>query len=439
METLLKNRVHRLLQELIQTDTTNELANEIEAAQLLQVFFSEYGIETEIIFSPKGRANLIATLKGTSEAEPVILLSHLDVVGPGEEAWKHPPFSGKVEHGVMWGRGTLDTKQLTAMHAGILASLKMDSKTFPLERSIIFLATADEENGSEEGMGYLSKKIPHHFVNATIFSEGGGFISEVGSNRYMFVAAGEKGTATVKIKAVGEGGHAGAPPSDQALLHLLASLTSILQKTINPPKYPILSNYVKELQSTLRKEEHTDENEIFLFQMRDYMMFPTVTVQNVNVGSQINVVPYYAEAEIEIRVLPMQTKAELEAQLNKVLDLKAVKWEILSFQQGYESDIENQALRDLEEWSSKMGYPVQVLPFTALGKTDGRFIGDAAKDIFGVSPVKIPFIQVLKRVHNANERIEMDSFDYGLELLWKTVKPMVQKGASEYVIAKRKS
>lgn len=439
MDQLAKKRLRQLFKELIQTDTTNELATEIEAARLLEAYFAEHGIQSEIVYSPKGRANLIAMLKGRSETEPIVLLSHLDVVGPGDAEWEHPPFSGKIVDDVLWGRGTLDTKQLTAMHAGILAELKKASLEATLEKTVIFLATADEENGSAEGMEFLAKQIPHHFVDATVFSEGGGFISEVGSERFMFVASGEKGTATVKIKANGEGGHAGAPPSDQALLHLLASLTGILQKTVNPRAYPILSNYTEKLSEVLEKEEHMDENETFLFQMRDYMMFPTVTVQSVSVGSQINVVPYYAEAEIEIRILPMVTKAELETKLSQILDSQAVKWEVVAFQQGYESDIEDPFLRELEERSAELGYPIRILPFTALGKTDGRFIGHIAKSIFGVSPVKIPFIQVLKRVHNANERIELESFDYGLEILMKTIKPLVQKGGSELVITKRES
>lgn len=439
MDNSVKQRVHQLLIDLIQTDTSNELANEIEAARILQDFFLEYDIATEILYSPKGRANLIAVLDGESKAAPIVLLSHLDVVGPGEQEWVHPPFSGKVENGVLWGRGTLDTKQLTAMHAGVLVELKKEAQARGLAQQVIFLATADEENGSAEGMGFLANEISHYFENATIFSEGGGFISETGAHRYMFVAAGEKGTAKVKVKANGEGGHAGAPPSDQALLHLLASLTNILQKTFNPPQYPILSNYLGQLEGVLMKDEHTDENEVFLFQMKDYMMFPTVTVQNVNVGSQINVVPYYAEAEIEIRVLPMTTEDELKQQLNKALDSQSVSWEILSFQQGYESDIGSSALRDLEKHSADMDYPLTVLPFTALGKTDGRFIGRIAKNIYGVSPVKIAFTEVLKRVHNANERIELDSFDYGLELLGETIVPMALKGRDEVVAANRES
>ncbi|EGA89392.1 hypothetical protein GPDM_10350 [Planococcus donghaensis MPA1U2] len=439
MDSLVKKRVHRLLTELIRADTSNELANEIEAAEILQVFFAEYDIHTEILYSPHGRANLIAVLDGDSSTDPIVLLSHLDVVGPGEKDWVHPPFSGKVEDGVLWGRGALDTKQLTAMHAGVMVELKKQAQANGLRQNVIFLATADEENGSAEGMGFLVNEIPHCFKNATIFSEGGGFTSQVGAQRYMFVAAGEKGTATVKVKANGEGGHAGAPPSDQALLHLLASLTNILQKTFNPPQYPILSNYIEHLEAVLTKEEHTDENEIFLFQMRDYMMFPTVTVQNVNVGNQINVIPYYAEAEIEIRVLPMTTEQELKQQLSTVLDSKSVSWELLSFQQGYESNIDSSALSELEKHSANMNYPLKVLPFTALGKTDGRFIGQLAKDIYGISPVKIPFIEVLKRVHKENERIELDSFDYGLELLWETIVPMAQKRGDEIVVTKRES
>jgi acetylornithine deacetylase/succinyl-diaminopimelate desuccinylase-like protein len=432
-------RAIKLLQQLIQTDTTNENGNEIEAANVLIDFFNEHGIESRVIYSPGGRANLIATLEGATEEEPIILLSHLDVVGPGESEWTYPPFSGAIEQGVLWGRGTLDTKQLTAMHAAVFAALKKMEEAGRMQRRVTFLATADEENGSQEGMAFLAERYSEQFIGATVFSEGGGFLVKDDSTRYMYVASGEKGTAKVRLKTKGEGGHAGAPPADQALLFLVSGLTSLLQENFNPPSYPILDRYTEAFQRTLDKEEKATEDEIFIAQMHDYMRYPTVTVEKVNVGQQINVVPYYAEATVEIRTLPMQRKEDIEQILNQLFHQSNIDWEITSFQEGYECDISTEAMVYVEKLSENAGFPIVIMPFTALGKTDGRFIGHLSKNIFGLSPVKIPFTEVLKRVHNTDERIELDSFEFGIRLLVETITFLAGREVYSYADTERES
>ena len=53
--------------------------------------------------------NLLFYWKGKSSERPVVLMSHQDVV-PAEGEWLHEPFSGDIEGGKLWGRGSADTK-----------------------------------------------------------------------------------------------------------------------------------------------------------------------------------------------------------------------------------------------------------------------------------------------------------------------------------------
>ena len=85
-------------------------------------------------------------LQGREAGPPLILLSHLDVVGANAEEWKYPPFEGTIAEGYLWGRGTIDTKQLTAME--LMAMLMLAKQKFVPERDIYLIATADEESGA---------------------------------------------------------------------------------------------------------------------------------------------------------------------------------------------------------------------------------------------------------------------------------------------------
>src|SRR5690625_1900871 len=168
---VIEGKAVRILQELVRINTANEEAEEYQAAIYIQELLKDYPIQTEIVYSPEGRANLIASIKSDHpEKEQLVLLSHLDVVSPGEKEWTYPPFSGKEADGCIWGRGTLDTKQLTVMH--LIALLEVSEKRAQLNRDIYLVSTADEENGSKEGMEFLAKERPELFEGAIVLSEG---------------------------------------------------------------------------------------------------------------------------------------------------------------------------------------------------------------------------------------------------------------------------
>src|SRR5688572_19418999 len=102
----------RLCQELLRVDTTNPPGNERPAADLLATELSAAGIDPVILESAPRRANLVARLAGTGELPPLLLAAHLDVVEADASAWSHPPFSGDLADGYLWGRGAIDMKNM---------------------------------------------------------------------------------------------------------------------------------------------------------------------------------------------------------------------------------------------------------------------------------------------------------------------------------------
>jgi acetylornithine deacetylase/succinyl-diaminopimelate desuccinylase-like protein len=180
------------LQEYVRIDTSRE--NETEGARFLQAILEQHGIESELIESAPGRGNLYARLTGRQQGGGLLLLNHIDVVPADEAEWSRPPFEAVVRDGVLFGRGVLDMKgiAITQLAAFIQASKAPEG----LQRDLVFLATADEEQGGDLGVVWLIENRPDIFeginwalneggVTETIRSRVTYFGVEVGSVPYV--------------------------------------------------------------------------------------------------------------------------------------------------------------------------------------------------------------------------------------------------------------
>ena len=160
--------------DLIRIPSITGSAGEELACAYLEEILDSYGIPHERVCRIPERPNLIACIRAENPImEPMVLISHIDVVAGDESKWSHGVFSGDIAEGRIWGRGTLDTKQLTMME--LYAFLNLKGKEAQLNRDVWFVATIDEEGGSSYGMEYVKKERPELFRSAMVINEGGGF------------------------------------------------------------------------------------------------------------------------------------------------------------------------------------------------------------------------------------------------------------------------
>jgi acetylornithine deacetylase/succinyl-diaminopimelate desuccinylase-like protein len=406
-----------LFKSLIRINTSNPPGNELEAAQYIRMKLEEKGIGS-ICFEPEpGRANVIAKL-GSGSKTPVILLSHLDVVTADPSKWSHPPFEAHEEDGVIYGRGTLDTKQLTAMQLSGFLLLK-DVETL-LDRTVYFVASADEEAGSKLGMEAVIREYPELQQESFVISEGGGFPLLLNGRNMILCAAGEKGVCRIVLRAEGSSGHASCPPEQQAVYRLSEALDRLASYKF-PKKYtPLSRNFILETglsPDSKRIVESTYNN------LMQYMLYDGLMINEVRVGQRINVIPSTAEAEIEFRVLPGTNLGEIKRMMKRLMREQEVQWEVISFEEGYESVINSELLSLFEENCLAFGLDAKLVPFLALGRTDGRFLGPYSNSIHGFSPTKLEdhFAAVLERVHQHDERISRDSYLFGAKVISQTL------------------
>lgn len=186
-----------LLQEYVRIDTSTP-AGEAAGARWLAAQLERRGIHAELIASAPDRLNVYARIKGQLPGDGLLLFNHIDVVPPGSP-WAHPPFDAAIALNMMWGRGTLDMKAM-----GLCQLLAFDRVAHSGEKplhDLVFLATADEETGSEYGMRWLLARRPDVFEGIRYgITEGG--ITEIMSERmtYFGIEVGSKQIVNLMVE-----------------------------------------------------------------------------------------------------------------------------------------------------------------------------------------------------------------------------------------------
>jgi len=144
-----------LLKKLIQAETTAE-KGELAAAEVISAEFNRSGINSRIDNWDQTRANITAHIKSAGHRAGLLFACHLDVVGPGEAAWRHPAFTAVESDGRIYGRGAVDMKGGIA--AAVTAIRHIVDSGVKLQGDIVFSAVAGEETDSAGARRFVDDK-----------------------------------------------------------------------------------------------------------------------------------------------------------------------------------------------------------------------------------------------------------------------------------------
>lgn len=396
-----------IFRSLLRFNSANPPGFEREIAEYIHEKLTAEHIESYIVGRTLERANVLARIVGKNhEKKPLRLISHIDVVPA--EGWSVPAFEAYERDGAIYGRGTLDTKQLTA--GQLMAMLLLKRCGLTPQRDVIFIASADEENGSGYGMEYLTKTYPEWFRPAYTWSEGGGFIVRDGRRTFRLCAGSEKSTLNIRIAVkAGRGGEWLEEQTLYRVAHVLERLASYVPKTT-------LVEATKRFYKVAdpdRMQDTTIRN-LWEYSTKCSMQVEKFNFQNMerqDVG---------AELRVNLKLLPGMRREEGEALFETLLQGEPVMWEVTGFQSGYESSFENEFLNKLDTVSKRLDPGTEMLPILILGSTDGRFIGG---DVYGYTPAleDTPFSEVLQMVHGKDEHLSLASAVYNGRVIGETV------------------
>ncbi len=429
-----RQQATQYLQDLVRIDTTNPPGNETRAAEYLATVLSREGIEPTILESAPGRGNIIARLKGDGRAAPLLLMGHLDVVPAEAECWSQPPFSGNIVDNYIWGRGTLDTKDLVAMELVVFLLLKREGKS--LARDVIFMGNADEEAGGRLGAGWIVKEHPDLIRAEYAINEGGGFGLDILGEQFFACQTGEKGKAQFAMRARGRPGHGSQPHRDNAVLKLASAIQKI--GTADLPVHPTTTvrlflegvaakvdrQYGAGLRDLLDPRKYRAAIERLpidegLHSMFYAMLHNTVTPTMLTAGTKINVIPSVAQARCDARVLPGQTSRDLLHEVQTIVG-KDIEIEFLDEMPAIEADFDTPLFRTICTVMSRYAPRATVLPYLVVGATDARYVTRLGTHVYGFTPTSSPTSE-LDRVHAHDERISVDNLVFGTRVLYDIV------------------
>jgi acetylornithine deacetylase/succinyl-diaminopimelate desuccinylase-like protein len=423
----------RHLREYLRIDTVNPPGNEIEGARFFKKILDAETIPCQIFEPSPGRGNLVATLKGNGKKKPVLLLNHMDVVPVERERWSVDPFAGIIQDGYLYGRGALDDKSMGIVEMMALLILKREK--VPLERDVLFLATADEETGGGWGVEWAVENIPFLREAEYALNEGGYVILNEGgvADRYE-ISSGQKVLFQLLLKAQGTSGHGSMPRPDNPNVKLVQALERVT-KWETPYK---LLPMVKEYFLKMAPKQPPDERKFFedverglkdpAFSKRltsnpiyNAMIRDTISLTILQGGSKVNVIPSESTATLDCRLIPGSSNEDFLEEIKKRLG-DEIEVEVISESRSLPpSPFDTDLFRAIQRFAAENDSGCPVAPHLLPGATDSRLLREKGIITYDFCPFRLTEKELMI-IHGNDERIALENMRFGMKMLVDIVK-----------------
>ncbi len=382
-----------------------------------------------------GDGNLLFMWAGTdSTLEPIVMMGHMDVVPVeigSERLWTHPPFSGDIADGFIWGRGALDDK------VGVLSILEAVEALVTegvRPRRTVFLAFGADEEVAGRGATDIIATLRSRGVRPLVaIDEGSAVVRGVmpGTSRPVgLIGISEKGIASVELTVEGTGGHSSMPPAQTAvgvIAHAIDRLqTHQMKARLDGPTAAMFDRVGRDLSLPYRAALAN------LWLTRPLLVrslsgspttnatIRTTTAPTVVQGSpKDNVLPIRARAIVNFRIIPGETADAVLRHVRTTVDDPRVKI-ALNGEPSPPSPVSSTSSASyltLARTIRALEPDAIVAPSLVVGATDARHYAGYARDIYRFLPVRLG-PDDLARIHGKNERVAVR--DYARAVAFQT-------------------
>ena len=360
--------------------------------------------------------------------DPVLLMGHMDVV-PIEEStkdqWVHPPFSGAIADGYIWGRGALDDKSsVIAILESVETLLRQGHQP---SRGLYLAFGHDEEIGGNEGAAHIAAHLEKKGAKAAYVLDEGMIIAKdmmPGFDQPVaLIGIAEKGFLTLELIVNVEGGHSSTPKPETSV----TILNDALQRLVNSPFKAKISKPTQEMFRFLAPEAGFTQKMAFqnlwLFENMVVGTFEksggsnaivrtTIAPTILEAGVKENVIPARARAVVNFRLLPGDSVSNVIQHVRNVIGDERVElhkqgdW---AAEASPVSAVDSHGFRAIRTAIGQQFPEAIVAPALVVGGTDAKHYTGVSPDIYRFLPVPIN-PESLKTVHGLNERILIEDY-----------------------------
>ena len=386
-------------------------------------------------FQQMPHRGLLFKWPGKTAGDPTVLMAHYDVVPVNEENWEKPPFEAIIEDGVMWGRGTLDTK--VTFNGVLYAANHLIAEGFQPEKDVYFAFSGGEEVNGLGASIIVSWFEDHGITPAMVVDEGGAVVENVFPGVKQpcgLIGIAEKGMINAQFRCMSAGGHASAPKPHTPVGILSRACTRIED---NPFKAHI-EGPAGQMFDTLGRYSTLLYRVIFanmwcfgwvidlLGKMSggemNALVRTTVAFTQMEGSSARNVIPPEAKMVANMRLNPSDSVESALEYLRKVIKDESV--EVTALESFEPSRI---STTDCEGWEKVSAAVAEtwrgciVSPYLMVQCSDSRHYGRISDKVYRFSAMDLTAAE-RATIHGNNERIRLDCLHRAVEFYIRLMK-----------------
>ncbi len=412
--TAIQAEAVKTIQAYVRINTSNPPGDVTKAADFLMGIFEREGIPAKRFESGPGRSIVLARLKGTGSAKPILLMHHMDVVPTDPSRWQHDPFGGEIADGRIWGRGTIDMKGLGVVQ--LMAFLELHRQRVPLDRDVLLMASPDEEVGGTLGAQWMREQHYAEIDPEYILDEGGfGSRDLFAPGKLVFgISVAEKKIMWLKLRAEGVAGHGSQPHDKNPNDRLVRALAHLLSEPMPTSPFSVIET-MKARVGTLAANKFNNA-----------IQHSTIAITSLRSGvgdpPKVNVIPSVAEATLDCRVLPGTTKEQWLAEIRRRLADPEIAIEVVSEGEDPVVTTQDSAFYRALEAAVKRAHPSAIVtPMVVPYGTDSNAFRPRGVKSYGFTPVVVPAEAVMS-MHGDAEYLPVDSVGPAIRILYEALK-----------------
>ena len=378
---------------------------------------------------------LLFKWSGKNKGKPTVLMAHYDVVPVNEEMWDKPPFEAILEDGVIWGRGTLDTK--VTFNGVLFSADHLISKGFTPENDIYFAFSGGEEINGKGASNIVDYFEENGIELALVVDEGGAVVENVFPGVKTpcgLIGIAEKGMVDVKYETKSAGGHASAPKPHTPVGVLSCACTKIE----NHPFKTHITKPVKEMFDTLGRHS------TFLYRMifanlwvfspvlallckiqggeMNALLRTTVAFTQMSGSDAANVIPPKASMVSNIRLNPNDTIDSALSYLKKTIKDDSVELSVISGMNPSRISQSNcDAYNKVAKAVASTWKGCITSPYLMVQCSDSRHYGRISDKVYRFSAMDLT-AQERSTIHGNNEKIRVECLNKAVEFYIRLIK-----------------